>query len=251
MNTLDFQTKTIREIALEAPSTVRIFENHKIDFCCGGRIPFIEACSNAGADPLNVLTDLEHALNRPDLADADPIEKKNAADLIDHIVCTHHLFTRNEVERLKPLADKVATRHGELHTELLEIREIVHRLGDDLMVHMQKEEMMLFPYIQRLERANTSNTVPMIPPFGTVNNPVRMMIFEHDQAGEMLKKIRALSSDYTTPADCCPSYTGLYAGLEDLEKDLHRHIHLENNILFPKAIELEQQLFEVSAATAA
>lgn len=250
MNTLDFQNKTIREIALEAPLTVRVFENHKIDFCCGGRIPFTEACLKAGADPMNVLADLDQAFNRSDPNDTNLIERKGASDLIDHIVCTHHLFTRNEIERLKPLADKVANRHGELHPELLEIKEIVHSLGDELLVHMQKEEMMLFPYIERLERAKVNNTVPMLPHFGTVNNPVRMMMFEHEQAGEMLRNLRSLSSDYTAPVDSCPSYKGLYAGLEDLEKDLHRHIHLENNILFPQAIELEQQLF-VSNAKAA
>ncbi|MGD9561254.1 MAG: iron-sulfur cluster repair di-iron protein [Pyrinomonadaceae bacterium] len=244
----NFQEKTIREIALDAPLTIRVFEKHKIDFCCGGRVPFAEACSNAGVDPSAVLSELESVS-----ASSDPkndVDTRSARELIDHIVCTHHAFTRAEVQRLMPLAEKVATRHGEHHPELVEIRDIVLTLGNEMLVHMQKEEMMLFPYIEKLERAAETNGSLPLPPFGTVNNPVRMMMFEHDQAGEMLRSIRSLSSDYATPEDACPSFKGLFAGLQDLEADLHQHIHLENNILFPQAIDFETQVFS-TAGTAA
>jgi regulator of cell morphogenesis and NO signaling len=246
----NFQDKTIREIALEAPLTIRVFENHKIDFCCGGRVPFTEACKKAGADPLTVLTELDQALKSSPTAGEEALQK-SAAELIEHIVNTHHGFTRGEIERLRPLADKVFSRHGDTHPELAEIRDIFHALADELLMHMRKEEMMLFPYIERLERAADTNGVPSLPPFGTVNNPVRMMIFEHDQAGDMLRKMRLLSSDYTAPEGACPSYKGLYAGLEYLEADLHRHIHLENNILFPQAIDLEKQIFSGAVHAAA
>lgn len=242
----NFREKTIREIALDLPSTIRVFQNHKIDFCCGGRIAFPEACETAGVDPQVLLADLEAATKSPDTSTDFSAQK--AAELIDHIVCTHHVFTRNEVERLIPLADKVASRHGETHPELIEIRDIVHTLGSELIVHMQKEEMILFPYIERLERPTDANRVPTIPPFGTVNNPVRMMMYEHDQAGGMLRQLRSLSMDYTAPEGACPSYKGLFSGLDDLEKDLHQHIHLENNILFPRAEALEKQAFSVSSA---
>ena len=240
----NFQDKTIREIALEAPLTIRVFENHKIDFCCGGRVPFTEACKKAGADPLTVLTELDQALASS--SEANEKEQKTAGELIEHIIRTHHDFTRSEIERLGPLADKVVSRHGENHPELAEIQKLFETLSDELLAHMQKEEMMLFPYIEKLERAATNNGVVPLAPFGTVNNPVRMMMFEHDQAGEMLREMRSLSADYTSPDGACPSYKGFYAGLEYLEADLHRHIHLENNLLFPQAVDLEKQIFAVA-----
>ncbi len=242
----NFQDKTIRDIAIESPLTTRVFENHKIDYCCGGRVPFTEACRKVGADPLTVLTELEAVLNTRVPTVNDPAEKKRPGELIEHIVTTHHVFTRIELERLMPLAEKVAMRHADHRPELLEIRDIVHELGNELLVHMSKEERMLFPYIAKLEQASDTDAAPPLPPFGTVNNPVRMMMFEHDQAGEMLKKLRSLSADYSTPADACPSFMGLFAGLESLEKDLHQHIHLENNILFPQAINMEERVFALS-----
>lgn len=244
----DFQDKTIREIALEAPLAIRVFEKHKIDFCCGGRVPFAEACRNAGKDPFAVLTELDQVVNGPSILDNE-IQNKTPRELIEYIVRTHHDFTRDEIQRLSPLADKVLARHGDSHPELAEIRELFHALADELLVHMRKEEMMLFPYIEKLQTASDLNGMPPIAPFGTVNNPVRMMMFEHDQAGEMLRSMRSLSADYTAPEGACPSYKGLYAGLENLESDLHRHIHLENNILFPEAIELEKQIFSPEVAT--
>ena len=243
----NFQDKTIREIALEAPITVRVFEKHKIDFCCGGRVPFTQACKNAGADSMVVLTELDQVLQSPNTNVNDDLTK-TAGDLIKHIVRTHHDFTRSEIDRLRPLADKVVSRHGESHSELAEIRDLFNNLAEELLIHMSKEEVMLFPYIERLERAVETNGVPPMPHFGTVNNPVQMMMYEHDQAGEMLRKMRALSADYTAPDGACPSYKGLYAGLQYLEADLHRHIHLENNILFPQAIDFEKQIYTVAGS---
>lgn len=233
----EFINKTIREIALAAPITTRVFEEFKIDFCCGGRVPFDEACRNASVDPLVVLARLEDAMGETPQKGSH--EEKAPKELIDHIVETHHTFTRSEVARLRPLAAKVATRHGENHPELILIRETFDELADDLLPHMQKEEMVLFPYIERLAAAADIGQAAPVPPFGTVRNPIRMMMFEHDRAGDLLKSLRQLSNDFTAPGDSCPSYKGLYAGLEDLERDLHRHVHLENNILFPKAAELE------------
>jgi regulator of cell morphogenesis and NO signaling len=239
----DLSNKTIREIALEAPLTTRIFESYKIDFCCGGRVPFTEACRKAGADPFEVLTKLETVLDSSENESADLIERKKPGELIDHIVTEHHEFTRREIERLAPLAAKVANRHGDNHQELLEIERVFQELADELLPHMMKEEMMLFPFIEKLEAAENGKGPAPIPHFGTVNNPIRMMCFEHDKAGDLLKSLRELSADYTTPPDACPSFKGLFAGLEDLERDLHRHIHLENNVLFPQAIEMERRMF--------
>ena len=160
-------------------------------------------------------------------------------DLIKHIVSTHHAFTENELIRLDSLTKKVIAAHGENHPELRTVGELVDRLAADLTPHMFKEERVLFPYISALAKANVENLAPPFAPFGTVNNPVRMMMMEHDAAGEILRDLRGVTSNYTTPSDGCMSYRTLYEALEALEKDLHQHIHLENNILFPRAVELE------------
>jgi regulator of cell morphogenesis and NO signaling len=135
--------------------------------------------------------------------------------------------------------EKVARKHGDAHPELFEIQEKLNVLNDELLPHMAKEEMILFPYIKELDNATARGRIPAPPHFGTVRTPVRMMMFEHDAAGDLLRRMRSLSSDYTVPEGACPSFAALYAGLEDLEKDLHRHIHLENNLLFEQAIQLE------------
>jgi regulator of cell morphogenesis and NO signaling len=159
--------------------------------------------------------------------------------LVDHLVRKHHSFTRLEIGRLNALLEKVCLAHGENHPELFRINMLFRELGADLETHMTKEERVLFPYVIRMEAAAKQHVPLFRPPFGTVANPVRMMMLEHDRAGELLKEIRALSSDYTPPADGCFSYQTLYTALKALEKDLHQHIHLENNILFPRAVEME------------
>jgi len=237
----EFSTMTVRDIAIAAPLTTRVFEEFKIDFCCGGRVPFEQACEMAGVDPAIVQAKLETVLRNVDGVDYS--ERKRPSELIEFIVDKHHEFTRDEIARLLPLMDKVVSRHGDGHTELHEIRKIFRELADEMLVHMRKEEMVLFPYIEKLEAASAGQGAVPIAHFGTVNNPVRMMMFEHESAGEMLKNMRRLSGGYTAPDGACPSYISLYAGLEDLEKDLHRHIHLENNILFPEAIEMEKTFF--------
>jgi regulator of cell morphogenesis and NO signaling len=232
-------TKTIREIAIEAPLTTRIFEEFKIDYCCGGRVPFAEGCATAGVDPTEVMKKIE-AL-KTSTADDIHADQMTVNELISHIVRKHHAFTRNEIERLEPLMDKVCSKHGARSSELFEIQRLLGSLSAELIPHMAKEEMVLFPYIAQISGAADNSLFVEPAHFGTVKNPIRQMMYEHDAAGDILKKMRALSNDYTPPEDACPSYRGLYAGLEELERDLHQHIHLENNILFPKAVELETQ----------
>ncbi|MEP7213482.1 MAG: iron-sulfur cluster repair di-iron protein [Acidobacteriota bacterium] len=238
----EFATKTIREIALEAPLTTRVFEEFKIDFCCGGRVPFAEACEIAGVDPTVMMSKLEAVINTARSEGVVAGDQRSPSELIEFIVSTHHEFTRDEFSRLLPLMDKVAGKHGENHPELFEIKRLFQELAADLMPHMQKEERVLFPYIEKVEAATEGRSPVPMASFGTVENPVRMMMFEHEAAGDLLRQMRSLSSDYTTPDGACPSYKGLYAGIEDLERDLHQHIHLENNVLFPQAIELENKL---------
>lgn len=240
---IDLTTMTVREIALEAPLTTRVFEEYKIDFCCGGRKGLAEACEKAGADEKEVAAKLTLLLQGP-RSENDP-ERLSVPELVNHILDKHHEFTRTEMLRLSGLAEKVAWKHGESHPELHELKENFARLNSDLVGHMRKEEMMLFPYIHDLVRARSRSLMPLVPVFGTVNHPIRMMQFEHEEAGNILERMRELTNDYAVPEDACPSFKALYAGIEDLEKDLHQHIHLENNVLFPAAAELEASVFSL------
>jgi len=228
---------TVRELALEIPAATRVFEKMGIDYCCGGNRSLADACATAGVEFKDVQMELTLAAHAN--AETPDFQTTTLENLINHIVVKHHSFTRLEIARLNALLEKVCSAHGQNHPELFQINVLFHELGADLETHMGKEERVLFPYVIRMEAA-ARQLVPLFrPPFGTVANPVRMMMLEHDRAGELLKQIRALSLDFVAPGDGCISYQTLYAALEGLEKDLHQHIHLENNILFPRAVEME------------
>jgi regulator of cell morphogenesis and NO signaling len=231
---------TVRDVALQMPQSTRLFESLKIDYCCGGNRPLDQACASAGVD----VDDVMEMLTGVELTEAGVLDFQNASlpELITHILETHHVFTKSEMERLQALADKVLNAHGGNHLELVHLDELFTRLCADLKPHMFKEEQILFPYIVAMSQAAGENRPVPFAPFGTVNNPVRMMMMEHDTAGQILRELRVLTSDYKVPADACISYQTLYQALENFEKDLHQHIHLENNILFPKALNLENAL---------
>ena len=232
-------TKTVRDYALEIPAATRIFEKLGIDYCCGGGKSLADACTKAGIAVEDVLSSLETGGRSDEAATFKEWDSASQAELIAHIVEKHHVFTREELERLEALLAKVCGVHGQNHPELFHIQDQFGRLRQDLEPHMLKEESVLFPYIIRMEDAATRNQPLPAPPFGTVRNPVRVMMAEHDAAGYILRRMREASSDYTVPADGCISYKTLYSALTELEVDLHQHIHLENNILFPRAIEEE------------
>ena len=235
MNSLE--TRTVRELAIEIPGATRVFEKMRIDYCCGGGRSLADACAIAGVKIEDVQLELTTASQGQ--GEESNFHTATLEELISHVVGKHHSFTRLEIARLNALLEKVCTAHGENHPELFRISVLFQELGADLETHMTKEERILFPYVIRMEAA-ARQLVPFFrPPFGTVANPVRMMMLEHDRAGELLKEIRALSSDYVAPSDGCLSYQTLYTALAELEKDLHQHIHLENNILFPRAVEME------------
>ncbi len=233
--------KTVRELALENATATRVFEKLGIDYCCGGNKPLEEACRAANLNVDQVLDSLEMAEQSAHAAQKDrDWQVEPLADLIAHIQNTHHKYTREEMARLGPLFDKVCTVHGKNHTELLQIRGIFQGLTQELTTHLMKEEMVLFPYIVRMEDAAIEKE-PIVPaPFGTVQNPVLMMEHEHDSAGNALRAMREASNGYSAPADSCVSYQTLYKALAAFETDLHQHIHLENNILFPRAIAMEK-----------
>ena len=233
-------TKTVREYALEIPAATRIFEKLGIDYCCGGGKSLADACLQAGLPVEEVLGSLEtNARSDETFADED-WQSSSQAELIAHIVEKHHVFTREELSRLEALLAKVCGVHGQNHPELFHIQTQFGKLRADLEPHMLKEEHVLFPYIILLEQTKVQNAPAPRAPFGTVRNPVRMMMSEHDAAGDILRAIRQASFHFTVPPDACISYQTLYHALKELEADLHQHIHLENNILFPQAVEIEQ-----------
>lgn len=236
-----FMTKTVREIALEMPLTTRVFEEFKIDYCCRGNTMFDEACRNAGTDPAVVIDRLGDVVAEG--SEPDAFATATLTSLIVHIRDTHHAYTRDETAQLKPLMEKVVMRHGDHYPYLCELRVLFVSLVGELGPHMSKEEMVLFPYIEQMEAMPADTLSAETPPFGTVQNPIRMMRVEHDDAGQILRQMRLVTDNYLLPEGACPSFTALFHRLEALERDLHRHIHLENNLLFPRAIELEQRIF--------
>jgi regulator of cell morphogenesis and NO signaling len=234
---------TVREVAIEVPQSTRLFEKLKIDYCCGGNRSLTEACNSAGLEVNDVLGMLATASQqeKPESSTKD-FKALSINDLTEHILSTHHVYTKVEMARLESLVQKVISAHGENHPELRTVGELFDRICADLKPHMFKEEQILFPYILSLTKASSENRTAPFSPFGIVNNPVRMMTIEHDAVGEILRELRKVTTNYTVPSDGCISYRTLYEALEAFEKDLHQHIHLENNILFPHAIELEAQL---------
>lgn len=231
-------TKTVREIALEQPSSIRVFEQFGIDYCCGGRKPLAEACTAGKLEVDTVIAALEAAAKT-----AAPIaqdwSQASLQSLSEHIVATHHVYVVRELPRLAELAAKVVARHGETKPELPAIQAIWARLDEELSQHLAKEERILFPYIVGLERSIADGSAKPHGCFGTVANPIAMMTQEHDAAGALFVEMRRLSHNFAVPADGCPTYHAFYDGLREFEQDLHQHIHLENNILFPRAINLE------------
>jgi regulator of cell morphogenesis and NO signaling len=229
--------KTLRELAIQNPAVTRIFEKFHLDYCCGGGQTLRQACDDAHLTVEQVLGSLENA-GVPTAPGRD-WRTEPLAILIVHIRDTHHRYTREEIERLSALFDKVCGAHGSRHPELYNLRDKFRGLGQELTGHLMKEEMMLFPYIERLEESVVAHEPVLPAPFGSLRNPVAMMLHEHDNAGQALRDLRRLSDGYTSPPDGCISFQTLYRALAEFEADLHQHIHLENNILFPRAIEME------------
>jgi regulator of cell morphogenesis and NO signaling len=223
---------------LEQPSSIRVFEKYGIDYCCGGRKPLAEACTAGNVEIDAVLAALELAAQSSAPVSTDWAQE-SLESLSGHIVDTHHAYVKRELPRLAVLAQKVVNRHGATKAELPAIQSTLAELDEELTLHLAKEESILFPYVVLLERASAKGCPKPKGCFDSVASPIAMMTQEHDAAGSLLADIRRLTNSFTTPPDACPTYHAFYDGLKDFEKDLHQHIHLENNILFPRAIELE------------
>lgn len=223
-------TRTLGDLVAETPARAEVFDRLGLDYCCHGQRPLAQACVEAGLDPSEVAAAVD-AVEAPAAGADHPVEPRALAD---HIEGTHHAYLHTELPELSDLAAKVEAVHGERHPELIETRRLVEEIRADLEPHLAKEERVLFPAIRALVGGERSF------PFGTVRNPISMMIAEHDQAGDLLVQLRTVTGGYEVPDDGCASYRSLYSRLAHLEADTHRHIHLENNVLFPAAISIER-----------
>lgn len=229
---------TVGRLATERPEAVDVLERAGVDYCCGGERSLMDACRAANVDPQSLLDEIDRAADVRGTAGLDlDWSDRPLAELCDHIKRTHHAFLREQLPLLEDRIDKVVNAHAATHPELIEVRSAFAELRNELEPHMMKEERILFPAIRALEQSDR----PLAFPFGTVQNPIRMMEHEHDNAGQCLRRLRELTSDYSPPEDACPTYLAMLDGLQNLEADLHRHIHKENNILFPRAAALEQK----------
>ena len=234
---------TVGEIAARFPASIRVFERHRIDFCCGGKSPVSDACQVRGLDAATILREIDAEIGREAPAAPDDAGWQTASldSLIGHILSTHHSYMKTQLPRMAAMMDKVLSKHSERHGDVLEpLAVTLFAMREELESHLMKEEMILFPLIRKMEDAVQSGQPFAGSHCGSVQNPIRVMLMEHDSAGEGLERIRQLTNGLTPPEDACNTFRGLYYELGALEADLHRHIHLENNILFPRAVELER-----------
>ncbi len=243
MTTIEFTERTVGDVAAEMPLSIRVFEAWKIDYCCGGRTSLPDACAAAGKTVDAFVAELEARATVPDTTMRD-WSADTLTTMAANIVATYHAYTREELQTIAPIADKVLGVHGERRPELAEVVTLVRDLTADLLPHMLKEEQVLFPYVNQMEEAAAAQRPAPTPFFGTVKNPVRMMMLEHDRVGELIARLRVVTDGYTPPESACFSYRELYRRLADLELRTHEHIHIENNLYFPRAVSLEDRAGE-------
>lgn len=232
--------KQIGQFVADDFRTAAVFAKYKIDFCCNGNRSVEEACEKKSIDSNKILDELQAVLNSKTNQSID--YKSWPLDLLaEYIEKTHHRYVTEKIPVLLQFLNKLCAVHGERHPELFKINELFTASAGELSAHLKKEELVLFPFVKKLVAAKLSQGTIETPHFGKVENPIAMMMQEHDNEGERFRQIAELTNNYTPPADGCNTYQVTFAMLQEFEQDLHLHIHLENNILFPEAIKLEQQ----------
>jgi regulator of cell morphogenesis and NO signaling len=239
---MKFQEQNIiGELVAEDYRTASVFHRNKIDFCCNGNRTIKEACQTKNLSVKEILSELEDVVQEQDKPMIN--FKSWSADLLaDYIEKQHHTYVQKTIQAIMPFLHKLTKVHGNAHPELHEVEKLFQECAGELTMHMKKEEMVLFPFIRKMASAKKTKMQLLNIPFGTVENPIRMMMHEHEHEGERLRKIAELTNHYAIPKDACNTYSVTLSLLKEFEEDLHMHIHLENNILFPKALELEKSL---------
>lgn len=240
-NKTDISEETIGEMVTKDYRKAQVFKSFGIDFCCGGKKTLSEVCERKGLDASKVkeqLAIIDHHSN----AGENEYLKWDIGFLADYIINTHHQYIKESTSFITELANKVARVHGGSHPETIKVADIFTRVGEDLMLHLMKEEKVLFPYIKEVANVQKNGGILEESVFGSASIAIHLMEVEHEQAGEALESIRTLTNNFTLPVDACNSYTILYKKLDEYESDLHKHVHLENNILFPKTILAENEI---------
>jgi len=232
--------KTVAELVSENINAAHVFKKYGIDFCCGGGIIINKACEKNQVNLVELLDDLH---NLEDKGRTYNYNKWDLHFLAQHIQNIHHSYVEDSIPILFQYTNKVAEVHSQTNPELIKIQELFAEVAGELTQHLKKEELILFPFIHKMEKASKNNIKIQRPHFGSVESPIAMMEEEHETAGDIFKEIAQLTNNYTLPPNACNTYKALYHKLEEFENDLHLHIHLENNILFPKALAMEKELF--------
>lgn len=232
--------KTVAELVSENINTAHVFKKHGIDFCCGGGISVSKACEKNQVELDELIDDL---VNLKDKGRSYDYKKWDLNFLAQHIENVHHSYVEETIPLLIQYTNKVAKVHGDSDPELIRVRDLFVDVANELTPHLKKEELILFPFIAKMERAVKSGESLERPHFGTVENPIAMMEDEHEAAGDLFKEIASLTHNYSLPEHACNTYRAMFHKLEEFENDLNLHIHLENNILFPKALALEKKIF--------
>lgn len=231
----------IGELVAKDYRAASVFKKYGIDFCCQGNRTIKDACVAKNLDSKSVVTDLK-SMNQENSTDSIDYQSWPPDLLADYIEKKHHRYVQKKTLEIQPYLDKICKVHGGGHPELFEIKNEFNASAEELAAHMKKEELILFPFIKKMVKAKQESAPVDTAHFGTVKNPIQMMMDEHAVEGNRFRKIEALSNNYTSPKDACNTYKVTFALLREFEQDLHLHIHLENNILFPKAIEMEKEL---------
>ncbi len=238
----NYLKRTLAEIVNEDLRTADVFKKFGMDFCCGGGRSLEAACAKEGLDPEEVLMALQRLQQQEEKPDDSDFKDWPLDKLVNYIVEKHHAYLEEALPMIEEYAAKVSKVHGPSHKEVLEVHDLFMALAWELRVHLKKEENILFPYLVHLAKAERGEEAWQAPTFGQAGNPIRQMLHEHDTAGDVLKKLRAITRGFYPPEYACNTWRAYYRKLEELEGDLFLHIHLENNLLFPKAVELEAKM---------
>jgi regulator of cell morphogenesis and NO signaling len=234
--------KSIADIVKEYSNAAKVLDSYQIDYCCGGKVKFNDICKKKNLDPNKILEEIESAEDL--LSDISFIEINNwPIDLVcDYLEKTHHRYLKEFFDLLAPKMSKLVSRHGENHPELKEIARIMNCAQYELLLHLKKEELILFPAIRKYKQAQLSNQKIEAAAFGSIENPIQVMENEHNHEGERLDLLKKLSSNFTAPEDACQTYQSVFRMLKEFSEDMHKHVYIENHILFPKALSLENYL---------
>lgn len=233
----------VKDILTSNIKAAHIFEKHGIDFCCKGNRPLKEACDEKNVSVKTILSELNSVLSSAP-AEEKRYENWDLKFLIDYIINNHHFYVRRAIPQTMPHLEKVAFKHGNNYPHLKEVLALFKNVADEMNSHMDKEEKILFHIVKYLEDCKKFDERPKMDGFKTIKNPIKTMEAEHTNAGGAMERIRELTNNFTPPEDACNTFKLTYKELEEFEKDLHIHVHLENNILFPKSIKLEEELLK-------